>query len=101
MLDMGEYRDGAGRVAAWDTKPGAVGAGDIEGMVSFFSAVDALDGAVASTMFAVLAGVPAFGGVICVWVSAATEIATNCIAFQLANRVIGCMAEAMAACALA
>jgi hypothetical protein len=78
-LYMGKGGGGVDRVVAGDAEPGAVGAGDVEGMVSVFPAVDAFQGAVTGTMLAVAIGLATVGGMFCGGVGFTTEVAAYCV----------------------
>lgn len=100
-LYMGGRGVGVSSVASRDAESGAVGAGEVEGMVSGFAAVDALHGAVADAVFFMLACSAAVGGVVVSGVSAGTEVAVDCVSFELTAWVACRVAESVAAGTLA
>jgi hypothetical protein len=92
---------GVGRVAAGDAIPGAIGTGDIEGVVASFATVKALERAVACAMLCVSVRFGAGGWVFRGGVGSAAEVASDCITFKLAGCIASGVAEAVAAGALA
>jgi hypothetical protein len=103
MIQILNIRGGvsSGRIASGVAETGAVRTRDVEGMMALFPAIDAFEGAVAGAMVAMAIGSAALGGVISRWVSTATEEASDCVTFEVANGVICNMAKAVASGALA
>ncbi|HEY2234967.1 MAG TPA: hypothetical protein VGK01_15965 [Candidatus Angelobacter sp.] len=101
ILCMGRGSLGVGGVAAGDAKPGAIGAGDVEGVVASFATVKALERAVACAVLCVSVCFGAGGWVFRGRVGGAAEMASDCIAFELAGCIASGVAEAVAAGALA